>query len=112
MGAIAFKVYAIYLDAAGSKLLVFLAFMLMIVAQVAIVYGDFWLSSWSSLTEEEQDEERRTGGFYHLKVYSALVATFLVLSFARSSVYMQLAINASQGLHDNAFRAIMQSPMR
>ena len=105
-GAISVHIYRKYLRAAGSLPLVVVAFVLMVGAQAALVAADLWLAEWSNLSFDDQAAER-DGGWQHLKVYSALVAIFVALTFARSSVYMRLSINASRGLHDMAFRGIM-----
>jgi len=105
-GAISAHIYRKYLRAAGSPPLVVAAFGLMIGGQAAMVMADLWLAEWSNQSFDDQAAER-DGGWHHLKVYSALVATFVALTFARSSIYMRLSINASRGLHDKAFRGIM-----
>ena len=111
-GAIAARTYVQYLKAIGNPLAVAATFILMIAAQSSMILADFYLAEWSKLSEDEQIEERESGSYYHLKVYTAFFAAFVTFLFVRSSAYMHLTVQASRGLHNKAFRSMMRSPVR
>ena len=111
-GAIAARTYMSYLNAAGSPLAIAATFFLMIAAQTSMILSDFYLAEWSKLSEQDQINERTSGSWYHLKIYSTFFAIFVVFLFIRSAAYMHLTVQASRGLHDRAFRSMMDSSIR
>ena len=107
-GAVSATIYMRYLRAARSWVLVAVAFALIIGAQVAQIMCDWYLAEWSKSSSEEQEADRAE----NQQIYASLLCGFLLILFVRSSVYMVMAIRASQRLHDSALSAVIAGAMR
>ncbi|XP_069811868.1 ATP-binding cassette sub-family C member 4-like, partial [Dendropsophus ebraccatus] len=119
-GTVGFKVYKKYFLAGSSYFMIFILILLNILAQVAYVLQDWWLSYWAT----EQEKLNITSGTnssdtepvqldlnFYLGVYAGLTAATIVFGFLRSLLVFHVLVSAAQALHNQMFQSLLQAPV-
>lgn len=120
-GKISGAVYSAYLQAGGNWCVVFMVFLLCLLSQLAASGGDYFISQWVNMEEQnvqeypngtivDEFENPNTRNIY-IYVYSALTVLTIVVTLVRSFVFFSTRMNASMKLHDQMFRSISRATM-
>ncbi|XP_053563814.1 ATP-binding cassette sub-family C member 4 [Bombina bombina] len=119
-GTVGFKVYKKYFKAGSSWLMIFFVFALNILAQVAYVLQDWWLSYWA--TEQEKlnttlsanttgTEPEQLDLKLYLGVYAGLTIATIVFGVLRSLLVFHVLVCAAQALHNQMFQSLLKAPV-
>ncbi|XP_077339167.1 ATP-binding cassette sub-family C member 4 isoform X4 [Lithobates pipiens] len=120
-GTVGFKVYKKYFLSGSSYLMIFIFLLLNILAQVAYVLQDWWLSYWASEQEKLNvtditdgtnvtQTEKLDNGFY-LGVYAGLTVATIIFGILRSVLVFQVLVSAAQALHNQMFQSLLRAPV-
>ncbi|KAF7996687.1 hypothetical protein HCN44_002333 [Aphidius gifuensis] len=114
------KRYLAYFGAAGSSCLVCLTFLLLVLAQIFLSGGDWFIAYWikieekypnSTLTESEKSE-RSLSTFDCINILTIITVSMIVLIFAGSFVFISVCMRSSRRLHNRIFKSITHATMR
>lgn len=106
-GTVDGSVYRAYYYAAGKPFVALCAAAL-VLAYLALLSGDLWLSVWTS---DVDDGDERSVGFY-MGVYLALIVFFCVCVLGRSLLLARLGLRASLELSRGLLRSVMRNSVR
>ncbi|NXA67055.1 MRP4 protein, partial [Mohoua ochrocephala] len=119
-GKINFKVYRKYFTAGANYLVIFILIVFNILAQVAYVLQDWWLSYWANHQEKlnlttngyngTNETEHLDLNFY-LGIYAGLTVATILFGIIRSLLVFQVLVNSSQNLHNKMFQSILKAPV-
>ncbi|XP_077153270.1 ATP-binding cassette sub-family C member 4 isoform X1 [Ranitomeya variabilis] len=115
-GTVGFKVYKKYFLSGSSYFMLFILFLLNILAQVTYVLQDWWLSYWAmeqeklNVTTETTEREKLDLNLY-LGVYAGVTAATIVFGFLRSLLVFQVLVSAAQALHNQMFQSLLLAPV-
>ncbi|MEE6470889.1 hypothetical protein FKM82_009105 [Ascaphus truei] len=119
-GTVGFKVYKKYFISGSSYLMIFVVFMLNILAQVAYVLQDWWLSYWaneqeklnvtSSANSTGAEPEQLDLNLY-LGIYAGLTVASIIFGFLRSLLVFHILVCAAQALHNTMFQSLLRAPV-
>ncbi|XP_073470478.1 ATP-binding cassette sub-family C member 4 isoform X2 [Aquarana catesbeiana] len=120
-GTVGFKVYKKYFLSGSSYLMIFIFLLLNILAQVAYVLQDWWLSYWASEQEKLNvtdvidgtnvtQTQKLDNGFY-LGVYAGLTVATIIFGILRSVLVFQVLVSAAQALHNQMFQSLLRAPV-
>ncbi|KAF7241984.1 Multidrug resistance-associated protein 4 [Varanus komodoensis] len=119
-GKIGFSIYKKYFAAGANYFIIFILFFLSVLAQVAYVLQDWWLSYWAdeqmklNVTAEGNTEKNVTEALdldWYLGMYAGLTVAAILFSLLRSLLIFHVLVNASQNLHNNMFQSILKAPV-
>ncbi|NXS87197.1 MRP4 protein, partial [Erpornis zantholeuca] len=128
-GKINFKVYRKYFTAGANYFLIFILLVFNILAQVAYVLQDWWLSYWANNQERlnlPTNQERlnlptnETNGTnepkpldlnFYLGIYAGLTVATILFGIIRSLLVFQVLVNSGQNLHNKMFQSILKAPV-
>ncbi|XP_045666907.1 ATP-binding cassette sub-family C member 4 isoform X1 [Ursus americanus] len=117
-GKVGFKAYKNYLTAGAHCLVIVFLILLNIVAQVAYVLQDWWLSYWaneqSALNVTVNGKENVTEKLdlaWYLGIYSGLTVATVLFGIARSLLVFYVLVHSSQTLHNKMFESILRAPV-
>uniref|UniRef100_G1LUQ0 ATP binding cassette subfamily C member 4 (PEL blood group) n=1 Tax=Ailuropoda melanoleuca TaxID=9646 RepID=G1LUQ0_AILME len=117
-GKVGFKAYKNYLTAGAHCLAVVFLILLNILAQVAYVLQDWWLSYWaneqSALNVTVNGKENVTEKLdlaWYLGIYSGLTVATVLFGVARSLLVFYVLVHSSQTLHNRMFESILRAPV-
>ncbi|XP_053311343.1 ATP-binding cassette sub-family C member 4 [Spea bombifrons] len=117
-GTVGFKVYKKYFLSGSSYLTLFVLFLLNILAQVAYVLQDWWLSYWASEQEKlnitstaNATETEKLDLSLYLGVYAGLTIATILSGVVRSLLVFHVLVCAAQALHNQMFKALLQAPV-
>jgi ABC-type multidrug transport system fused ATPase/permease subunit len=106
MGSVKLQIYLKYIRAGGGLIPFIGVFIGYVLATVAAVLTNVWISLWTSDT----DYERHGQGFY-LGMYAFTAVMLGVLTFARSYFFAIFGVEASKKLHGRVLKSIFRAPM-
>ncbi|XP_069614144.1 ATP-binding cassette sub-family C member 4 isoform X2 [Ranitomeya imitator] len=115
-GTVGFKVYKKYFLSGSSYFMLFILFLLNILAQVTYVLQDWWLSYWAmeqeklNVTTETAEREKLDLNLY-LGVYAGVTAATIVFGFLRSLLVFEVLVSAAQALHNQMFQSLLRAPV-
>uniref|UniRef100_A0A803TE13 Multidrug resistance-associated protein 4 n=1 Tax=Anolis carolinensis TaxID=28377 RepID=A0A803TE13_ANOCA len=96
-GKIGFNIYKKYFAAGANYFVIFIIFSLNILAQVAYVLQDWWLSYWLH--------------FLTFHFFSGFTVVTVLFSILRNILMFQVLVNAAQTLHNSMFQSILKAPV-
>ncbi|XP_029892333.1 ATP-binding cassette sub-family C member 4 isoform X4 [Aquila chrysaetos chrysaetos] len=119
-GKINFKVYRKYFTAGANYFVILILLIFNILAQVAYVLQDWWLSYWANHQEKlnvttngdngENETEHLDLNFY-LGIYAGLTVATILFGIVRSLLVFQVLVNSGQTLHNKMFQSILKAPV-
>ncbi|NXM55939.1 MRP4 protein, partial [Illadopsis cleaveri] len=119
-GKINFKVYRKYFTAGANYFVIFILIVFNILAQVAYVLQDWWLSYWANHQEKlilttnanngTNETEHLDLNFY-LGIYAGLTVATILFGIIRSLLVFQVLVNSGQNLHNKMFQSILKAPV-
>ncbi|XP_054831012.1 ATP-binding cassette sub-family C member 4 [Eublepharis macularius] len=119
-GKINFNVYKKYFAAGASYFLILILLFLSVLAQVAYVLQDWWLSYWANQQEKlnvtiegkmKLNETKTLDLNWYLGIYTGLTVATILFSVLRCLLVFQVLVNASQTLHDRMFQSLLKAPV-
>nr|XP_020639200.1 multidrug resistance-associated protein 4 isoform X1 [Pogona vitticeps] len=119
-GKIGFSVYKKYFAAGANYFVIFILFSLNVLAQVAYVLQDWWLSHWANEQVKlnvtvngnaGKNETKTVDLEWYLGMYAGFTVVTILFSILRSLLMFQVLVNAAQNLHNNMFQAILKAPV-
>ncbi|RMC06825.1 hypothetical protein DUI87_16273 [Hirundo rustica rustica] len=119
-GKINFKVYRKYFSAGANYFVIFILLVFNILAQVAYVLQDWWLSYWANheeklnLTTNGNNGTNETDHLdlnFYLGIYAGLTVATILFGIIRSLLVFQVLVNSGQNLHNKMFQSILKAPV-
>uniref|UniRef100_A0A8D0H493 Multidrug resistance-associated protein 4 n=1 Tax=Sphenodon punctatus TaxID=8508 RepID=A0A8D0H493_SPHPU len=119
-GKISFNIYKKYFSAGANYFVIFILLFLNVLAQVAYVLQDWWLSYWANKQEElnittdgnsRVNETKQLDLDMYLGIYAGLTVVTILFGIIKSLLVFQVLVNASQTLHDKMFQSILKAPV-
>ncbi|KAJ7402776.1 hypothetical protein BTVI_83468 [Pitangus sulphuratus] len=119
-GKISLKVYRKYFTAGANYFVIFILILFNILAQVAYVLQDWWLSYWANCQEKlnlTTNGNNGTNGTQHLDlnfylgIYAGLTVATILFGIIRSLLVFQVLVNSGQNLHNKMFQSILKAPV-
>uniref|UniRef100_A0A8B9MCZ2 ATP binding cassette subfamily C member 4 n=1 Tax=Accipiter nisus TaxID=211598 RepID=A0A8B9MCZ2_9AVES len=112
-GKINFKVYRKYFTAGANYFVIFILVVFNILAQVAYVLQDWWLSYCSVLFLNSFPCERSISVcmLCLFSLISGLTVATILFGIVRSLLVFQVLVNSGQTLHNKMFQSILKAPV-
>ncbi|XP_020821464.1 LOW QUALITY PROTEIN: ATP-binding cassette sub-family C member 4 [Phascolarctos cinereus] len=118
-GKIGFKSYRNYFAAGANCFVIVLLVLLNILAQVAYVLQDWWLSYWANEQSKlnvtvngiKGNETKELDLNWYLGTYAGLTVATVLFGIARCLLVFYVLVNASQTLHNKMFESILKAPV-
>nr|XP_009665672.1 PREDICTED: multidrug resistance-associated protein 4 isoform X2 [Struthio camelus australis] len=119
-GKINFKVYRKYFTAGANYFVIFILLLFNILAQVAYVLQDWWLSYWANNQEKLNVTTNGNNGInetehldlnFYLEIYAGLTVATILFGIIRSLLVFQVLVNSGQTLHNKMFQSILKAPV-
>ncbi|XP_014720342.2 ATP-binding cassette sub-family C member 4 [Equus asinus] len=117
-GNIGLKAYKNYFTAGAHWLIIIFLILLNIIAQVAYILQDWWLSYWaneqSALNVTVNGKENVTEKLdlnWYLGIYSGLTVATVLFGIVRALLVFYVLVNSSQTLHNRMFESILKAPV-
>ncbi|NWX88406.1 MRP4 protein, partial [Nothoprocta pentlandii] len=119
-GKISLKVYRKYFSAGANYFVIFILVLFNILAQVAYVLQDWWLSYWANSQEKLNVTTNGNNGGnetehldlnFYLEIYAGLTVATILFGIIRSLLVFQVLVNSSQTLHNKMFQSILKAPV-
>ncbi|XP_063248377.1 ATP-binding cassette sub-family C member 4 isoform X2 [Prinia subflava] len=118
-GKINFKVYRKYFTAGANYFVIFILLVFNILAQVAYVLQDWWLSYWANqeklnLTTNGNNGTNETEHLdlsFYLGIYAGLTVATILFGIIRSLLVFRVLVNSGQNLHNKMFQSILKAPV-
>ncbi|XP_059695209.1 ATP-binding cassette sub-family C member 4 isoform X2 [Haemorhous mexicanus] len=119
-GKINFKVYRKYFTAGANYFVIFILLLLNILAQVAYVLQDWWLSFWANHQEKLNLTTNGNNGTnepdhldlnFYLGIYAGLTVVTILFGIMRSLLVFQVLVSSGQNLHNKMFQSILKAPV-
>ncbi|KAH0624489.1 hypothetical protein JD844_031979, partial [Phrynosoma platyrhinos] len=119
-GKIGFNIYKKYFAAGANYFVIFILLSLNILAQVAYVLQDWWLSHWANdqkklnATIEGNTEINKTRTLdleWYLGMYAGFTVVTVLFGILRNILMFQVLVNAAQTLHDSMFQSVLKAPV-
>uniref|UniRef100_A0AAR5P3C7 Multidrug resistance-associated protein 4-like n=1 Tax=Dendroctonus ponderosae TaxID=77166 RepID=A0AAR5P3C7_DENPD len=138
-GALKTSTYVEYYNSGSSCCLLILLLVLFVIAQVACNGADMWLTFWTNqedLKTASQANRTEATAFDdssnftimspaynnsgnsssvntdYIYIYTGLIVSSIVLTTARSTLFMNVCMSASKALHNKMFNCILKAPMK
>uniref|UniRef100_A0A672ZZ09 ATP-binding cassette sub-family C member 5 n=1 Tax=Sphaeramia orbicularis TaxID=375764 RepID=A0A672ZZ09_9TELE len=118
-GAISWRVYHHYVQAAGGYFLSSLVFLNIVLMIGSTAFSNWWLSYWlgqgngvrtNSTTNNGDISQNPKLSFYQM-IYGVMVIVMVGLAFIKLFFYTHVTLNAGCKFHDTMFNKIITSPM-
>ncbi|XP_045834036.1 ATP-binding cassette sub-family C member 4 isoform X2 [Meles meles] len=117
-GKVGFKAYKNYLMAGAHWLVIVFLILLNVIAQVAYVLQDWWLSFWANeqsalnvMVNETENVTEKVDLAWYLGIYSGLTVATVLFGIARSLLVFYVLVHSSQTLHNRMFESILRAPV-
>ncbi|XP_031814417.1 multidrug resistance-associated protein 4 [Sarcophilus harrisii] len=118
-GTISFKSYRNYFAAGASCFIIVLLILLNILAQVAYILQDWWLSYWANEQNKlnvtvngiKGNETKELDLNWYLGIYAGLTAATVLFGIGRCLLVFYVLVTASQNLHNKMFESILKAPI-
>ncbi|XP_074155461.1 LOW QUALITY PROTEIN: ATP-binding cassette sub-family C member 4 [Sminthopsis crassicaudata] len=118
-GTISFKSYRNYFAAGANCFIIVLLVLLNILAQVAYILQDWWLSYWANEQNKlnvtvngiKGNETKELDLNWYLGIYAGLTAATVLFGIGRCLLVFYVLVNASQNLHNKMFESILKAPI-
>ncbi|XP_077200008.1 ATP-binding cassette sub-family C member 4 [Paroedura picta] len=119
-GEISWNIYKKYFTAGANYFVILILLFLSVLAQVAYVLQDWWLSYWANQQEKLNTTTEGTSKMnatktldlhWYLGMYTGLTVATIVFSILRCLLLFQVLVNAAQTLHNKMFQSILKAPV-
>ncbi|XP_072300703.1 ATP-binding cassette sub-family C member 4-like isoform X3 [Eucyclogobius newberryi] len=117
-GDVGLHLYVKYFKAGANYMVLFVLFLLNVLAQTTFVLQDWWLACWASEQKHINVTEHLNGSLprqldldLYLGVYAGLTVTSVIFGFLRCLVFFNVLVSSAQTLHNNMFQAILRAPV-
>ncbi|XP_032908320.1 ATP-binding cassette sub-family C member 4 [Catharus ustulatus] len=117
-GKINFKLYRKYFTAGANCFVIFILLVFNILAQVAYVLQDWWLSYWANhqanLTTNGYNGTYKSEPLdlnFYLGIYAGLTVATILFGIIRSLLVFQVLVSSGQNLHNRMFQSILKAPV-
>ncbi|KAM9409966.1 LOW QUALITY PROTEIN: ATP-binding cassette sub-family C member 12 [Pholidichthys leucotaenia] len=117
-GAVSWRAYHHYCQAAGGYIIVFLTLLNIVLMIGSTAFSSWWLSYWLGEGDGSHNSTTHPGDisknpklhFYQL-IYGIMVIIMMALALIKCFFYTYVTLRASCKLHDTMFSKIIASPM-
>ncbi|XP_022358423.1 multidrug resistance-associated protein 4 isoform X3 [Enhydra lutris kenyoni] len=117
-GKVGFKAYKNYLAAGAHWLVIVFLVLLNVIAQVAYVLQDWWLSYWANeqsalnvMVNGTENVTEKVDLAWYLGIYSGLTVATVLFGIVRSLLVFYVLVHSSQTLHNKMFESILRAPV-
>ncbi|XP_040898421.1 ATP-binding cassette sub-family C member 12 [Toxotes jaculatrix] len=118
-GAISWRVYQQYCQAAGGYIITFLTFLNIVLIIGSTAFSNWWLSFWlgqgngspNTTTSNQGDISQNPNLHFYQLIYGMMVVVMVVLAIIKCFFYTHVTLNAACKLHNTMFKKIIDSPM-
>ncbi|XP_071345317.1 ATP-binding cassette sub-family C member 12 [Trachinotus anak] len=118
-GAVSWKVYHQYFQAAGGYIITFFAILSIVLMIGSTAFSNWWLSYWlgqgdglhNSTTSNQGDISQNKDLHFYQLIYGMMVVIMVTLAIIKCFLYTHITLNASCKLHNTMFKKISDSPM-
>ncbi|XP_023930136.1 multidrug resistance-associated protein 4 isoform X1 [Lingula anatina] len=128
-GSVGWKIYRDYFKAGGGCCVFLLLVTLNILAQVAYVMSDWWLSYWSNQEEHKASLSARhqyllEQGYnvtnitvpnvdtnLNIYIFTGLTVSVFMFGLLRALMFFKVCVDASRNLHNKMFHSIIRVPV-
>nr|XP_056718111.1 ATP-binding cassette sub-family C member 4 [Euleptes europaea] len=119
-GKISLNIYKKYFAAGANYFVILILLFLSVLAQVAYVLQDWWLSYWANQQEKlnittegniRMNETRTLDLNCYLGIYAGLTVATILFSVLRCLLMFHVLVNAAQTLHNKMFVSILKAPV-
>ncbi|XP_071390668.1 ATP-binding cassette sub-family C member 12 [Centroberyx affinis] len=115
-GAVNWRTYKYYCQAAGGYIVTFLTIMVIILLVGTTAFSNWWLSYWleqgngTSSVDQGNISENPHLHFYQM-IYGLTVVAMVALGIIKGYSFTKVTLHASSKHHDTMFKKIIASPM-
>ncbi|XP_058404363.1 ATP-binding cassette sub-family C member 4 isoform X3 [Diceros bicornis minor] len=117
-GKLGLKTYKSYFRAGAHWLVIIFLILLNLIAQVAYILQDWWLSYWANKQSALNVTVNGKGNVtetldlnWYLGIYSGLTVATVIFGIARCLLVFYVLVNSSQTLHNRMFESILKAPV-
>ncbi|CAH1368627.1 unnamed protein product, partial [Tenebrio molitor] len=120
-GSVECLIYKEYFKAGGNCCLITTMLTLFVSAQLLASGGDFFLSEWINIEEQQTLVTKANGttllfgdldSSVSILIYSIIIALTMIVALTRSFVFFTVCMRASVNLHDRMFNSIITASMQ
>jgi len=106
VGAVKLSVYIKYLKAGGGLSLFIFVYFIFILSSGNELASLAWVSYWTTDTDYSNNSQA-----FYLGIYGAMAVSLGIITFARSFLLARFGVRASNSLHTNLLRSVLNAPM-
>uniref|UniRef100_A0A4W6G242 ATP binding cassette subfamily C member 12 n=1 Tax=Lates calcarifer TaxID=8187 RepID=A0A4W6G242_LATCA len=114
-GAISWRVYHQYCQAAGGYIITFLTILTIVLMIGSTAFSNWWLSFWlgqgDGTNSNHGDISQNPDLHYYQLIYGVMVVVTVILAIIKCFFYTHVTLHASCKLHNTMFKRIVDSPM-
>ncbi|XP_023383782.1 multidrug resistance-associated protein 4 [Pteropus vampyrus] len=117
-GKVGIKAYKSYFTAGAHWFILIFLLLVTVLAQVAYIVQDWWLSYWANEQSALNITVNGKGNVtekldlnWYLGIYSGLTIAIFIFAIARSLLLFYVLVNSSQTLHNKMFESILKAPI-
>ncbi|XP_039693699.1 ATP-binding cassette sub-family C member 4 isoform X4 [Pteropus medius] len=117
-GKVGIKAYKSYFTAGAHWFILIFLLLVTVLAQVAYIVQDWWLSYWANEQSALNITVNGKGNVtekldlnWYLGIYSGLTLAIFIFAIARSLLLFYVLVNSSQTLHNKMFESILKAPI-
>ncbi|XP_073320576.1 ATP-binding cassette sub-family C member 12 [Pagrus major] len=113
-GAVSWRVYQRYCQAAGGYFITFLVILNIVVMIGSTAFSNWWLSYWlgqGNGTDTQGDVSQNENLHFYQLIYGVVVIITIILAVIKCFFYTGVTLNAACKFHDTMFKNIIDSPM-
>ncbi|XP_024903970.1 multidrug resistance-associated protein 4 isoform X4 [Pteropus alecto] len=117
-GKVGMKAYKSYFTAGAHWFILIFLLLITVLAQVAYIVQDWWLSYWANEQSALNITVNGKGNVtekldlnWYLGIYSGLTLAIFIFAIARSLLLFYVLVNSSQTLHNKMFESILKAPI-
>uniref|UniRef100_A0A4W6G231 ATP binding cassette subfamily C member 12 n=1 Tax=Lates calcarifer TaxID=8187 RepID=A0A4W6G231_LATCA len=118
-GAISWRVYHQYCQAAGGYIITFLTILTIVLMIGSTAFSNWWLSFWLGQGDGTSNQTNSNHGdisqnpdlHYYQLIYGVMVVVTVILAIIKCFFYTHVTLHASCKLHNTMFKRIVDSPM-
>ncbi|XP_014258970.1 probable multidrug resistance-associated protein lethal(2)03659 isoform X2 [Cimex lectularius] len=107
-GSVSSKIYYAYFRAGGGMFIISVVLMLFFFVQILASGGDYWITHWVNLEEDNISQSDRDFCIY---VFTALIVSTVVFTLIRSYMFFYMCMRSSTNLHNQMFNALTRTTM-
>uniref|UniRef100_A0A671THT9 ATP binding cassette subfamily C member 12 n=1 Tax=Sparus aurata TaxID=8175 RepID=A0A671THT9_SPAAU len=113
-GAVSWRVYHRYCQAAGGYFINFLVILNIVLMIGSTAFSNWWLSYWlgkGNGTDSQGDVSQNEDLHFYQLIYGVVVIIMIALAIVKCFFYTGVTLHAACKFHDTMFKNIINSPM-